>query len=339
VFPIYTESPPEEEDTLEWVLLFEELLSMDELPKIGDTFLDELDEDEENNDILSMEDSYREEKEEDYSEENALAEELFMEDEEDYFFFEGPNLIFEVPVFETRSFDELFPGFTVYQRRMAFSNNGMRYFFTKNSPSRITPNPDLEINLFSSIMEKNPSHLIEALVVVPYNEKEFDLLDIFNALGRIGNIKDYYIPINNHEYYPFTESTRLVSNRNRRAIPDPLPADNLPFSETIYARLNEVNMGNLFLRIDTSVSMYGLTYRITNFTDILYYIVPVMKAERYLTIIYLEPIKEGVLIYSLTGFYLPNFIAERVNITSSVNRRVQIFTNWIVDGLKNQVSN
>jgi len=368
-FPIYAESFPEEEDSLEWVLLFEELLTLDELPKIEDDFFDEEEDilSEENTlseeDILVEEDTLNEEEplseedslseeetlveedtlseeetlaqEDTFSEEETLAEEFFFDDE-DSFFFEGPGLVFEVPVFETRSFDELFPSFSARDRRTALSNNGIRHFFTRNDASRITPNPELEIDLFSGVMEKNPSHLIEALVVVPYNEKEFDLLDIFYALGRIENIKDYFVTINDYEFYPFTESTRLVSNRNRRAAPDPLPATTLPFSETIYARLKEYSMGNLFLKIDTSVSIYGLTYKITNFTDIMYYIIPVMKAERYLTIIYLEPIKEGVLIYSVTGFYLPNFIAERVNITSSVNRRVQIFTNWIIDGLRIQ---
>jgi hypothetical protein len=61
-----------------------------------------------------------------------------------------------------------------------------------------------------------------------------------------------------------------------------------------------------------------------------------MKAERYITVIYLEPVKEGVLIYSITGFYLPGFIADRVNLTPNINRRIKIINNWITEGLRIQ---
>ena len=87
-----------------------------------------------------------------------------------------------------------------------------------------------------------------------------------------------------------------------------------------------------------SISMYGITYSMTNFTDVRYFLVPIKKAERFTTIIYCEPIKEGILFYSMSGFYLPGFIADRVNLTPSINRRIEIFINWITDGLRMQES-
>jgi len=252
------------------------------------------------------------------------------------FFFEAPPLIFEVPIFEIRSFDTIFPGFSRIQRLRAMSKEGLRRSFVKDESAILVPNPDLGIDLLGSVMKKNPSHLIEALAVVPYMGKEFDLLDIYNALGRIEKIKDYPVSLNNNDYYIFTESTRIESARNRKAIPDPLPAVTLPFSQTMYLRLKEISFGNLFIRADISISVYGITYSMTNFTDVRYFLVPMMKAERFNTMIYLEPVKEGILIYSITGFYLPGFIADRVNLTPSINRRITIFTNWITDGLREQ---
>ena len=221
---------------------------------------------------------------------------------------------------------------------MAMSNRGLRYSFVKDESPRLVPNPDFGIDLLGSVMKKNPSHIIEALVVVPYNEKELDLLDIYNALGRIEKIKDYPASFDGNEFYVFTESTRIESNRNRRAVSDPLPAVTLPFSETMYLRLKEFSYGNLFIRGDVSISMYGITYSMTNFTDVRYFLIPIMKAERFITIIYLEPVKEGILIYSVTGFYIPGFIADRVDLTPSINRRIEIFINWITDGLREQES-
>ena len=269
-------------------------------------------------------------------EDTLLAEDTLMD--EDYFFFEAPPLIIEAPAFETRSLDEIFPDFSQRQKIIAMSSRGLRNYFVKDESPTIIPNPDAGIDLLGSILKKNPSHLIEALVVVPYNEREFDLLDIYNALGRIEKIKDQPFSFNDNNYYIFTESTRIESNRNRRAVSDPLPALTLPFSETMYLRLKEINFGNLFIRGDISISQYGITYSMTNFTDVRYFLLPIVKAERFATILYLEPVKEGLLIYSISGFYLPGFIADRVNLTPNINRRTEIFINWITEGLRKQES-
>jgi hypothetical protein len=257
---------------------------------------------------------------------------------EDAFFFEAPTLIFEVPVYEIRSFDTIFPRFTQRQRIQAMSSTGLRHSFRKDESPVILPNPDIGINLIDSIMNKNPSHLIEALVVVPYRDRELDLLDIYNALGRIEEIKNYSVPFNGNDFYVFTESTRIESNRNRRAISDPMPSVMLPFSETMYLRLKEVNLGNLFLRGDISISMYGITYSMTNFMDVRYFLIPIVGAERFITVLYLEPVREGILVYCVSGFYIPGFIADRVNLTPNINRRIEIFIKWITDGLRTQES-
>jgi len=267
---------------------------------------------------------------------------IFLDDEtfpdDDAFFFEAPTLIFEVPKFEMRSFDTIFPDFTRRQKTTAMSSAGLRHSYTKDEAAMFIPAPGMGIDLLGSIMKINPSHLIEALVVVPYNGRELDLLDIYNALGRIEKIKDHPVIINGSDFYVFTESTRIESARNRRAVSDPLPANLLPFSETMYLRLKEINFGNLFIRGEISISLYGITYSITNFTDVRYFLIPIVKAERFATIIYLEPVTEGILIYSMSGFYLPGFIADRVNLTPNINRRIQIFINWITEGLRRQES-
>jgi hypothetical protein len=255
---------------------------------------------------------------------------------DDGFFFEAPPLIIEAAPFEIRSFDAIFPRLSRVQRMMAMSHEGLRHSFTKDEPALFVPDPEMGIDLLGSIMKKTPSHLIEALVLMPYNGRELDLLDIYNALGRIEKIKDHTVPLNGRDFHIFTESTRIESARNRRAVSDPPPAVTLPLSDTMYIRLKEYSFGNLFIRTDVSISVYGITYSMANFIDVRYFLVPIMKAERFMTIIYLEPVKEGMLIYSMAGFYLPGFIADRVNLTPSINRRIAIFMGWITDGLRVQ---
>ena len=253
----------------------------------------------------------------------------------DAFFFEAAPLVYETPVFEIRTFDEIFPSLSQKEKTTAMTEDGLRRSFVKNESPEIIPNPDLEIDLYSRILQKNPSHLIEALVVVPYNEKELDLLDIYNALGKIERIKDQSITHSGREIYLFTESTRIDNARSRKAISDPPPSATLPFSEIMYIRLKEMFLGNLFLRGDMLISRYGITYSMTNFIDVRYFLIPIMKAERFITIIYLEPVKEGILIYSMTGIYLPGFIADRIALTPNINRRIRVFIKWINEGLKN----
>ena len=250
--------------------------------------------------------------------------------------FEAPPLIIEAPTFETRSLYAIFPKLSRVQRRTVMSAEGLRYYFGKDGSPMLVPDPDSGIDIISSVMAKKPSHIIEAMVLIPYNQRELDLLDIYNALGKIENIKDQITYLDDYEFNIFVESTRLISARNRKPIPDPPPADTLPYSETMHLRLKDQFFGNLYIRGDISISLYGITYNMTNFTDVRYLLIPVIKAERCAVIIYLEPVKEGILIYSITGFYLPGFIADRVNLTPNINRRIEVFVNWITEGLRRQ---
>jgi len=260
--------------------------------------------------------------------------------DDDSFLFEAPPLVFEVsPILEPRSFDDIFPNFSQSRKRMVMNDTGLRYSFEKDGYPTLVPNPDSGIDLLSGIMAKKPSHIIEALVVVPYNKRELDMLDVYNALGRVKNIKDHTVSVNGIDIPIFTETTRLTSARNRKPIPDPPPTNILPYSETMYVLFLDPYLGDLYLQGDVSISLYGITYSITNFRDVSFTIFRVMKAGRFSAIIYVEPIKEGMLIYGMSGLYLPNFIAKRVNLTPNMNRRITVLLDWIIEGMRIQEEN
>ncbi|MDR0495061.1 MAG: hypothetical protein LBG95_05470 [Treponema sp.] len=276
------------------------------------------------------------------SEESPLGGESFVNEESfigDDFFFEASPLIFEVAPFSgLRSFDVIFPGLSQSQKILALGSSGLKYSFEKGGSPMLLPDPDSEIDLLSGVMKKKPSHIIEALVIVPYGKRELDMLDVYNALGRIKEIKDHMFPYNGREIQFFVETTRLESARSRKPIPDPQPADMLPYSETMYLRFIDPYMGDLYIRGDISISLYGITYSMTNFIDVRYSIFRIMKAERFSAIIYLEPVKEGILVYSMSGIYLPGFIADRVNLTPNINGRISVLVSWITGGLRRQES-
>jgi len=272
------------------------------------------------------------------SKDSPLSGEFVYDDDDffndDSFIFDAPTLVFQVPSFETRSFDEIFTIFSPGQKKLIMNNVGLRFSFEKDYSPVLIPDPNSGVNLLSKVMLKKPSHLIEALVVVPYNKRELDMLDVYNALGKIKNIQDQIITVRDKDYKMFTETTRLESAQVRKPINDPPPADTLPYSETMYLRLVDYYMGDFYLRGDITMGLYGITYSLTNFRDISYSIFRIMKAERFIAIIYIEPIKEGVLIYSMAGLYIPSFVASRINLSSSMNYRITILINWIIEGLK-----
>jgi len=263
---------------------------------------------------------------------------LVSEDFDGAFIFEAPPLIFEnVPFAGIRSFDEIYPNLSPLQRSRVMSDfGGLRAAFEKDETPTLLPDPDAGIDLYSKVMKRNPSHVVEALILVPYMERELDFLDIYNALGMIGEIQNQEVIVNNRNINSFEETTRLSNARARRPVPDPLPAETLPYSETIYVRFVDKYIGDLYIREEISFSLYGIIFDMTNFRDVTFSLFSIMKAERFSAIIYIEPVKEGVMIYSMSGIYLPGFLVGRVNLTPNMNRHIRVLLKWIIGGLERE---
>lgn len=236
-----------------------------------------------------------------------------------------------------RSFDHLFPGFTIAQKQMAFTAFGFKNSFKKNEAPQIVPASYSGINILRTVMEKKPTQLVEAIIVVPYSGRELDKLDAFNAIGRIERISDYlvYSPSRGGKMIPlFEESTRLDDPKRKRPIPDPPPANRLPYSHSMHLCLKDTFFGNTYFRGDFTDSPFGLSYFLTNFTTVWFLVFPVMRAEKFAAVLYIEPLAEGMLIYCMAGIDIPEFLLDRINLAYQIDRRLSIFISWLSDGLK-----
>jgi hypothetical protein len=235
-----------------------------------------------------------------------------------------------------RSFDEIFTTLGEARKREVFGDEGLIRSVKRNEKLEFIPAPNSGIDLAGVINRENPSYLAESLLVIPYQGHILDRLDIYNALGRIGDLKGrlYHSHTRNAEVALFEEATRIESERNTRAVADPPPSRVLPNSETVYIRLKDVNFGNSYYRGDMSVSPYGVTYNITNFRNISYLVFTVMKEGKFSAVLYMEPLTEGMLIYSMAGADASDFIAGLIDIPSAISKRLAVFIGWISDGLK-----
>jgi len=235
-----------------------------------------------------------------------------------------------------RTFDEIFTGLGETEKREIFGGEGLIRSVKRDEKLEFIPAPSSGIDLAGVIRKENPSYLAESLLVIPYQGRTLDKLDIYNALGRIGDLKGrlYHSSTRNAEVALFEEATRIEGERNTRAVADPPPARILPGSETVYIRLKDVNFGNTYYRGNLSISPYGVTYNITNFRNISYLVFTVMKEGKFSAVLYMEPLADGMLIYSMAGADASDFIAGLIDIPSAISKRLAVFIGWISDGLK-----
>ena len=233
-----------------------------------------------------------------------------------------------------RSFDSIFPRMGESQKREVFSEGGYIQSYGKNEPLQIVPVPGSGITILDDLLKKKPTYLAESLVVVPYAGRQLTKLDAYNALGKIRDLKGRQYRSYSKGAVPlFEDATRIESPGKNNPIPDPPPARTLPSSETVYIRLKDANFGNSFYKGTISATPYGLTYTLTNFKNLTYLVMTVMKEEKFTAILYMEPLAEGMMIYSLAGADASDFIAGKVHIPTAISKRLEVFVAWICDWL------
>ena len=238
---------------------------------------------------------------------------------------------------QTRSFDEVFPNLSKEIKKSAFGNSGYVKSSQRTSGFLIMgndKNSKLDPQIVNNVLRKNPGYLVESILVIP--DSSVNLLDIYNALGNIRDLRGrlYNSATRNQAVPLFEEATRIQSSRQTNAVPDPAPSKTLPSAETVYIRLKDVNFGNTYYRGDMTLVQNGLRYTLTNFRNISYLFVPVMKEEKFIAQLYFEPIKEGILIYSIAGADISDFVASKIDIDSAISKRLNVIISWAADGIR-----
>jgi hypothetical protein len=246
-----------------------------------------------------------------------------------------------LPVFslaaQTRSFDDIFPHIDAEQRELVFSADGYIESGEASAGLKLRPAASSGLQIADAVQAKDPSFYVESLLVIPPSGGGApDLLDVYNALGKVRNLKGrlYYSSTRDGDTPLFEDATRIEGAKKTSPIPDPSGARSIPPSETVYVRLKDVNFGNSYYRADISVNQRGLLYRLTNFRNLSYGIIPFIREEKFITHLYVESIAEGLMIYSVSGAGVSNFIASRINVTSAIRKRVEVIIDWLVDGVK-----
>ena len=245
---------------------------------------------------------------------------------------------------QLRTFDEIFPAISASVRSSAMTDSGYVKSSRKTTGFVLIGNQQgmsLDPSVVNAVLRSNPGYIVESVLVIPGN-RPVTLLDIYNALGNIRDLKGrlYNSATRNQEVPLFEDATRIVSERQTSAIPDPPPSNTLPQTETVYLRLKDINFNNTYYRGEIALvqgagRVQGLSYTLSNFRNMTYLMVPVIREGKFIAQLYFEPIREGILIYSLAGADISDFFASRIHVDSAISKRLGVITAWAVDGIRN----
>lgn len=238
-----------------------------------------------------------------------------------------------------RTFNEIFPSLSPAIREAAFTDRGYSKSY-KTSFSGIigSSQSTIEPHIVNAVLNKRPGFLIESILVIPCATDEYSLLNAYNALGKIRGLKGrlYHSHTRGEDVPLFEDVTRIESERRNVPVNDPPPASRIPASETVYMRLKDVNFGNSFYRGDLALEQRGLRYSLSNFKSLTYYLIPVIREERFIAQLYFEPVSEGILIYALAGADVSDFISSRIDMASAISKRLAVIIDWIAEGITRQ---
>jgi hypothetical protein len=235
---------------------------------------------------------------------------------------------------QLRSFSDVYPGLGAEQREKAFSPDGLNFSGKGSGGLNILPRTSGNPEIASLITGKKPSFIVESLRVI--SGKQAGLLSIYNALGKIHSLKGkvYHSFTRDKDIPLFEDATRIESPKRMNAVNDPPPAAVVPVSETFYARLKDVNFGNCYYKIALSSNNRSILCDLGNFKTIYYGFFPVMKETNITVIFYVEPVAEGLLVYSVSSAEVSDFVAGKIDIPSALRKRLDVIIGWMLDGTR-----
>jgi hypothetical protein len=239
---------------------------------------------------------------------------------------------------QQRPFDDLFPGFDAEKKDRAFSGV-LTETRDKDFSLPLAPSGELGTRIAAPLLaDIRPTCLVESLTVIPYLDAPLELLDLYNAMGQVRGLKGrlYHSATRDENIPLFEEADRIQGPKNFATLPDPEQSPALPATDRIYIRLKDANFGNSYYQGDIAVYSGGLLYSLTNFKSLSYGFIPVIKERRFKAQFYVEPLAEGILVYSAAVAEAGDIVSGMVSIPSAIRKRLEVILGWLIDSIAKQ---
>jgi hypothetical protein len=244
---------------------------------------------------------------------------------------------------QERTLEELFPGTkeaVLNSARNGTYSRSLKTAANIDIDAYLAIKPLAEINLTRRLMDAEPLYIIESLLMIK-NDKPAGKLDVYNALRKISTLRGrkYFSSTRGKETVMFEDAAIITGENNFKKQKDPPYAESIPSVETIFVTVKDVNFGNCYYKAEIKTDNTGIWYSLSNFRSINYLMIPVIKPEKLLIQLYLEPLKDGVLIYGLSGVDAVDFAEKRVDIPSTITKRLDVIYSWIGESISECISN
>jgi hypothetical protein len=238
----------------------------------------------------------------------------------------------------SRSFFDIFPDFDEAQRAEAFSPTG--YGLTTGISPESPPSPLMAFSksglpVSDPVLNRKPPFFMESLTIFPYSSRYQGLITVYNALGKVRNLAGRVHRSETPGKDPpvFSEANRVDPAARLAPLADPPDALEIPPSETIHMRLKDKIFSNTYYQAFITGAEDELFYTLTNFKTI-YAIFPIIREDKFIARLYIEPLREGLLIYSIMGVEVSNFYLATIDVSGVMRKRAQVITDWLLDGLR-----
>ncbi|MDR1219959.1 MAG: hypothetical protein LBK73_10175 [Treponema sp.] len=231
---------------------------------------------------------------------------------------------------QNRSFADVFPELDEEKTQIALSADGFVTAGKGTALQRIVP-AGREFAVQQAILKN--AYITESVSLI--SSQKTTVLTIYNALLNIRDIKGilYHSATKDADVPLFEDATRIKSDKDTSAIPDPPRALATPSTERWYVRLKDANFGNSYYRVDIAANSRAIICTLTNFRDISFLFIPVIKKEKFIAQIYFEPVADGLVIYGVASADVSDFFASKIHVPSAVQKRLEVIERWVIGGL------
>jgi hypothetical protein len=231
---------------------------------------------------------------------------------------------------QTRSFSDVFPELDGERKQIALSADGFVVAGKGVALQRIVP-AGYEFAVQRAILKN--AYITESISLIPFQKAM--VLNIYNALLNIRDLKGipYHSATKDADVPLFEDATRIKSDKDTSAIFDPPQASATPNVETWYIRLKDANFGNSYYRVDIVANSKAIICTLTNFRDLSFLFVPVIRKEKFVAQLYFEPIVGGLVIYSVASADVSDFFASKIHVPSAVQKRLEVIKQWVIGGI------
>ncbi|HRU28528.1 MAG TPA: hypothetical protein P5082_06165 [Treponema sp.] len=242
---------------------------------------------------------------------------------------------------DNRSFFEVYPKPQNLLLQRAISDEGVLLIKENQiglDALEYIPQINDDLHLETIFQTRNLTFLIESVkvIITPKESVNNSLQAVYFALQNVQTLKGrlYHSYTKNKDIPLFNDAYRIESLQTKKKIPDP---QNLQITtiqnEQMFLMLDDANFGKSYYQAEITPMKKGILYTLTNVRSLNFGILPVVGEKKLIVRLYIEPLVEGLLIYSIAGADIPKIISSQVHMPSAIRKRLDVFIDWLVDGL------